>query len=191
VLVSRPLSVSDFSCFSWLLAVSIFFPAKFLQLYSLIGLCCLVLFRLAWACICPLSSLSFELGPVGYFCRVVSGKRVTRLLVVFIRSCSGHPIINRVVFGSRVTIRLIIGSGLCRTRLCNRVSRVDTSSTREPELPTHCFPFPLPQLNNNNNNKKKNLISWLWVEEAMTIDYSWPTCMAIANIICKPTMIIK
>jgi hypothetical protein len=34
----------------------------------LIGLCCLVPFRLAWACICPLSSLSFELGPVGYFC---------------------------------------------------------------------------------------------------------------------------
>jgi hypothetical protein len=72
----------------------------------LIGLCCLVPFRLAWACICPLSSLSFELGPVGYFCRVVSGKRVTRLLVVFIRSCSGHPIINRVVYHNPINNRV-------------------------------------------------------------------------------------
>jgi len=54
--------------------------------------------------------------------RVVSGKRVTRLLVVFV--------------GSRVTTRLIIGSGSCDTRLCSRVSRVDTNPTREPELPT-------------------------------------------------------
>jgi len=67
---------------------------------------------------------------------VVSGKRVTRLLVVFVGSCSGYPIINRVVFGSRVTTWLIIGSGSCRTRLCNRVSRVDTNPTRELELPT-------------------------------------------------------
>jgi hypothetical protein len=43
--------------------------------------------------------------------RVVSGKRVTRFLVGFVVSCSGYPIINRVVFGSRVTTRLIIGSG--------------------------------------------------------------------------------
>jgi len=43
--------------------------------------------------------------------RVVSGKRVTRFLVGFVGSCSGYPIINRVVFGSRVTARLIIGSG--------------------------------------------------------------------------------
>jgi hypothetical protein len=67
---------------------------------------------------------------------VVLGKRVTRLLVVFIGSCSGYPIINRVVFGSRVTIRLTIGPGSCHTRLCNRVGRVDTNPTREPELPT-------------------------------------------------------
>jgi hypothetical protein len=44
-------------------------------------------------------------------CRVGSGKRVTRFLVGFVVSCSGYPIINRVVFGSRVTTRLIIGSG--------------------------------------------------------------------------------
>jgi hypothetical protein len=67
---------------------------------------------------------------------VGSGKLMTRLLVVFVGSCLGYPIINRVVFGSRVTIRLIIGSGSCQTRLCNRVSRVDTNRTREPELPT-------------------------------------------------------
>jgi len=35
--------------------------------------------------------------------RVGSGKRVTRLLVLLVGSRSGYPIINRVVFGSRVT----------------------------------------------------------------------------------------
>jgi hypothetical protein len=68
--------------------------------------------------------------------RVVSGKRVTRFLVGFVGSCSGYPIINRVVFGSRVTTRLIIGFGFGLTRLYNRVSRVDPNPTREPELPT-------------------------------------------------------
>jgi hypothetical protein len=66
----------------------------------------------------------------------MSGKRVARLLVVFVGSCSGYPIINRVVFGLRVTTRLINGSGSCQTRLCNRVSQVDTNPTRESESPT-------------------------------------------------------
>jgi hypothetical protein len=68
--------------------------------------------------------------------KLVSGKRVTRLLVVFVGSCSGYPIINQVVFGSRVTTRLIIGLGSYQTRLCNRVGRVDTNPTRMHELPT-------------------------------------------------------
>jgi hypothetical protein len=49
---------------------------------------------------------------------------------------SGNPIYNRVVFGSEVPTRLIIGSGSCYTCLCNRVSRVDPNSTRLPKLPT-------------------------------------------------------
>jgi hypothetical protein len=69
-------------------------------------------------------------------CRVVSGKRVTRLLVVFVGSRSDYPIINRVVFGSGVTTRLIIGLCSCQTRLCNGVGRIDTDPTHEPELPT-------------------------------------------------------
>jgi hypothetical protein len=40
------------------------------------------------------------------------------------------------VFGFCNSTRLLIGSGSCRTRLCNRVSRVDTNPTRRPELPT-------------------------------------------------------
>jgi hypothetical protein len=46
------------------------------------------------------------------------------------------PIINRVVFGSRVTTRLTIRSGSCQTRLSDMVGRVDTNPTREPELPS-------------------------------------------------------
>jgi hypothetical protein len=44
--------------------------------------------------------------------------------------------VYRVVFGSRVTTRLIIGSGSCQTLLCNRVGRVDTNPTRMHELPS-------------------------------------------------------
>jgi hypothetical protein len=44
--------------------------------------------------------------------------------------------VTRLLIGSRVTARLIIGSGLCQTRLCNRVGQVDTNPTREPKLPT-------------------------------------------------------
>jgi hypothetical protein len=56
-------------------------------------------------------------------------------------SCSGYPIINRIVFRSRVLTRLIIGSGSCWTRLRNRVSRVDMNPTREPELPSLIKPI--------------------------------------------------
>jgi len=66
------------------------------------------------------------------WCRVGSGKQVTRLLVVFVGTCSGYPIINRVACHNPINI----GSGSCQTRLCNRVSRVDTNPTSEPELPT-------------------------------------------------------
>jgi hypothetical protein len=62
--------------------------------------------------------------------------KTVKLMPCRVGSCSGYPIINRVVFGSRVPTRLIIGSGSCQTCLCNRVSRVDTNLTREPELPT-------------------------------------------------------
>jgi len=52
-----------------------------------------------------------DVGSCG-LCRVMLGKRVTRLLVEF------------------------IGSGSYQTRLCNRIGRVDMNPTREPELPT-------------------------------------------------------
>jgi hypothetical protein len=51
--------------------------------------------------------------------------------------------VYRVVFGSRVTTRLIIGSGSCRTHLYNRVSRVDTNPTRMHELPSLIFGYVL------------------------------------------------
>jgi hypothetical protein len=53
--------------------------------------------------------------------RVVSSKRVTRFLVGLVGSCSGYPIINRVVFGSGSGWHVyIIGSvGLTRTRPVN------------------------------------------------------------------------
>jgi len=49
-------------------------------------------------------------------------------------SCSGKSINNRVVFGFKNSTRLLIGSGSCWIRLRNRVDRVDTNLTREPEL---------------------------------------------------------
>jgi hypothetical protein len=49
-------------------------------------------------------------------------------------SCSGNSVSNRVVFGFKCSTWLIIGSGSCWTRLCSRVSRVDTNPTRQPEL---------------------------------------------------------
>jgi hypothetical protein len=49
---------------------------------------------------------------------------------------SVNLIYNRVVFGSKVLTRLLIGSGSCYTCLCNRVSRVDPNPTRLPKLPT-------------------------------------------------------
>jgi hypothetical protein len=50
-------------------------------------------------------------GRVGSF-RVVSGKRVTRLIVGLVGSCSGHPIINRVACHNPINNR--VGFGLTR-----------------------------------------------------------------------------
>jgi hypothetical protein len=50
--------------------------------------------------------------------------------------CLGNSIDIWVVFGFKKSIRLIIGSGSCRTRLCNRVRRVDTNPTCKPKLPS-------------------------------------------------------
>lgn len=55
---------------------------------------------------------------------------------VFVGFVSCNPIHYWVVFRFEVITRLIIGSGSCWTRFCNRVSRVDTNPTRWPELPS-------------------------------------------------------
>jgi len=44
--------------------------------------------------------------------------------------------VTRVMFGFKNSTRLLIGSGSCWIRLRNRVDRVDTNPTREPELPS-------------------------------------------------------
>jgi hypothetical protein len=77
-----------------------------------------------------LSSLVFWLS----YRSVVSLLIASLQVIMFIESCSGFPVYNRIVFGSHVLTRLIIGSGSCWTRLHNRVSQVDTNPTREPEL---------------------------------------------------------